>query len=225
MLHQEVPLRLIVVRHGQTHWNAEGRIQGQIDTELSPLGQAQAKALVMRLAGERRQRREDALYVSDLLRARDTAAPLIEGMSESPQRTPVVYEPRLREIAFGRWEGLTFRDVAQQEPDALQAFRMDVSAKPHGGESLGDVAARGRSLLADVRRRHAGGTVLWVAHGGMLRLLTCHILGLPLSAYRRFRLDSTGISVFEIGDGDGDTSDSVVVSLWNDHRHIQGLLG
>jgi broad specificity phosphatase PhoE len=219
-------LRLIVVRHGQTHWNATGRIQGQLDTELSPLGQAQAQALVARLAGERRERREDALYVSDLLRARDTAAPLIEALSGSPyQSPPVHYEPRLREIAFGRWEGLRFRDVAQQEPEAFRAFRTDVSAKPHGGESLDDVVARGRSLLTEVRRRHAGGTVLWIAHGGMLRLLTCHMLGLPLSAYRRFRLDSTGISAFEIGDGDAEDGGAgyAVISLWNDHRHIQGL--
>jgi 2,3-bisphosphoglycerate-dependent phosphoglycerate mutase len=212
----EVPLHLIVVRHGQTSWNAEGRIQGQIDTKLNPLGQAQAKALVARLSGEA----WDALYVSDLLRARDTAAPLIEVMSGSPQDTPVVYEPRLREIAFGRWEGLTFRDLARREPGALRAFRTDVDAKPHGGESLGDVVARGRSLLAEVRQRHSGGTVLWVAHGGMLRLLTCHLLGLSLFHYGRFRLESTGISAFEISDGAGG---GVVVSLWNDHRHTQDL--
>jgi 2,3-bisphosphoglycerate-dependent phosphoglycerate mutase len=217
-----VPLRLIVVRHGQTSWNAEGRIQGQIDTELSSLGQAQAQALVTRLAGEP----WSALYVSDLLRARDTAAPLIETLSESPHHSPVVhYEPRLREIAFGRWEGLRFRDVARREPDAFQAFRTEVNTRPHGGESLGDVAARGWSLLAEVRQRYARGTVLWVAHGGMLRLVTCHMLGLPLSAYRRFRLDSTGISMFEIGDDDAKDGDAscAVISLWNDHRHIQGL--
>ncbi len=216
-------MRLIVVRHGQTHWNAEGRIQGQLDTELSPLGQAQAQALVTRLADNP----WDALYVSDLLRARDTAAPLIEALRGSPGNSPVVhYEPRLREIAFGRWEGLRFRDVAQQEPDAFQAFRADVNARLHGGESLGDVAARGRSLLTEVRRHHAEGTVLWVAHGGMLRLLTCHMLGLPLSAYRRFRLDSTGISMFEISDSDARDGGlgCTVVSLWNDHRHILGLL-
>jgi 2,3-bisphosphoglycerate-dependent phosphoglycerate mutase len=212
-------LRLIVVRHGQTSWNAEGRIQGQIDTELSPLGQAQAQALVARLASEP----WSALYVSDLLRARDTAAPLIETLSESPRHSPVVYyESRLREIAFGRWEGLRFCDVALREPDAFQAFRKDVNARPHGGESLSDVAVRGWPLLAEVRQRHAGGTVLWVAHGGMLRLLTCHMLGLALSSYRRFRLDSAGISVFEIGDDDA--KDRVTVSLWNDHRHIQELL-
>jgi 2,3-bisphosphoglycerate-dependent phosphoglycerate mutase len=216
-------LRLIVVRHGQTNWNAEGRIQGQLDTGLSTLGQAQAQALFVRLTGEP----WNAIYISDLLRARDTAAPLIEALSGSPYKIPpVYYEPRLREIAFGRWEGLRFRDVAQQEPEAFQAFRTDVSAKPHGGESLDDVVARGRSLLTEVRRRYAGGTVLWIAHGGMLRLLTCHMLGLPLSAYRRFRLDSTGISAFEISDGDTEDGGAgyAVISIWNDHRHIQELL-
>ena len=201
-------MRLIAIRHAQSEWNAVGRVQGQHDTRLTHLGHAQAQALVERLS----RISWDALWCSDLTRARDTAAPLL-----THTRRSAVYDARLREIGFGAWEGEQFESVRVRDPQAYQRWRSDPECRGHGGESLADVARRAREVLEHALCQHRDGTILWVAHGGFLRLLACTLLDLSPENYWRLHLDSASISVVHV------ESARCRIAQWNDTRHLDGL--
>ncbi|HVQ97362.1 MAG TPA: glucosyl-3-phosphoglycerate phosphatase, partial [Mycobacterium sp.] len=133
--------RLLLVRHGQTDFNAGSRMQGQLDTELTDLGRAQAAA-----AAEVLSKHQPLLIVSsDLRRAYDTAVVLAERTG-----APVRADTRLRETHLGDWQGMTHTQVDAVTPGARLAWRDDATWAPHGGESRVDVAARGLSLIAEL---------------------------------------------------------------------------
>jgi probable phosphoglycerate mutase len=170
--------RLVMLRHGQTEFNAGNRMQGQLDTELSDLGRDQAVAAAEVLA-----KRQPLLIVSsDLRRALDTAMSLGERSGQA-----VEVDPRLRETHLGDWQGLTHIEVDAAAPGARIAWRNDARWAPHGGESRVDVATRGmpmvRELVADQKE---WGTdeperpVVLVAHGGLIAALTAALLNLPV---------------------------------------------
>lgn len=170
--------RLVMLRHGQTEFNAGNRMQGQLDTELSDLGRDQAVAAAEVLA-----KRQPLLIVSsDLRRALDTAETLGERSG-----LPVEVDTRLRETHLGDWQGLTHIEVDAAAPGARIAWRNDATWAPHGGESRVDVAARGMPLIAELV---AGQTewgadeperpVVLVAHGGLIAGLTAALLALPV---------------------------------------------
>ncbi len=147
---------LLLVRHGETDWNADGRLQGHTDRPLNDYGRRQAARLAEELAGEQ----IDAVYASDLARARETAEILAERLG-----LPVVVDAGLREKDWGSWEGLTPAERATVE---------------YVGESTG---AHRERVLATVRRiaeRHPGGHVLVVTHGGSLRRIQSAVLGMAL---------------------------------------------
>ncbi|WP_099023315.1 glucosyl-3-phosphoglycerate phosphatase [Mycolicibacterium palauense] len=170
--------RLVLLRHGQTEWNAGSRMQGQIDTDLTELGRAQAVAAAEVLA-----KRQPLLIVSsDLRRARDTALALGERTG-----LPVDIDTRLRETHLGDWQGLTHIEVDELAPGARLAWRDDARWAPHGGESRVDVADRSLPLVgemvteavewgADEKDR----PVVLVAHGGLIAALTAALLGIPV---------------------------------------------
>jgi len=179
-------LRLLLARHGQTAWNAERRFQGQLDVPLNEAGRLQAGALARRLSAEA----IDAIYASDLRRAWETAEAIAatQGLSIQP-------EPRLREIAFGDWEGLTTDEIEQASPGSLAAWHDDPHrAPPPGGENLDQVVRRAKVALADITASHQNETVLIVAHGGILRVLLCLALDLPPDAYWRFHFRQASLS-------------------------------
>ena len=126
--------RLVMLRHGQTNYNAGSRMQGQLDTELSDLGRDQAVAAAEVLA----KRQPLVIVSSDLRRALDTAVALAERSGQ-----PVLVDTRLRETHLGDWQGMTHLEVDAAAPDARMAWRDDARWAPHGGESRVDVAARG----------------------------------------------------------------------------------
>jgi bisphosphoglycerate-dependent phosphoglycerate mutase len=127
-------VRLLLVRHAETTWNAQQRFQGHTDVPLSPGGQRQVVALVQALRAETIH----ACYTSDLCRARETARSLTH-----PRGLPLRQEPRLREMAFGAWEGLRPADVQQHDPHLLAAWYQDpLHVAPPGGETLRQVAHR-----------------------------------------------------------------------------------
>ena len=170
--------RLVMLRHGQTEFNAGSRMQGQMDTDLTDLGRAQALAAAEVLA-----KRQPLLIVSsDLRRAYDTAATLGECCE-----LPVRIDPRLRETHLGDWQGLTHQEVDARSPGARFAWRDDATWAPHGGESRIDVAHRSIPLVEELM---AGETewgcddsdrpVVLVAHGGLIAALTAALLGLPV---------------------------------------------
>jgi alpha-ribazole phosphatase len=182
--------RLLLARHGETAWNTSRRYQGQTDIPLNEGGRRQAKALAQRLSGEK----IDAIYTSDLQRARETAE-AIAAFHELPVRA----DPRLREIAFGDWEGLTSEEIQGRDAESLTAWHDDpLHASPPGGEMLHQVARRAGAALAEITAGHPDRTVLIVAHGGILRVLLCLALEISPTAYGRFRFGLASLSEVDI---------------------------
>jgi broad specificity phosphatase PhoE len=166
--------RLWLVRHGETDWNVEGRWQGQaaFAPPLNAVGRAQTHALAAQLDGQS----FEALYSSDLLRARETADIIAARL-----RLPVRLEPRLREVNLGRWEGMLGEDIARQYPAELLRREHDpLHARPPGGESVTQVAARVGAAVDDMARAHPAGLIVVVSHGLSLATLVCRARGLPL---------------------------------------------
>ena len=171
--------RLVMLRHGQTEFNAGNRMQGQLDTELSDLGRDQAVAVAEVLA-----KRQPLLIVSsDLGRAFDTAVALGERSG-----LPIEVDTRLRETHLGDWQGMTHLEVDAAAPGARLEWRNDATWAPHGGESRVDVAARGMPLIAElVADQTEWGTdeperpVVLVTHGGLIAALTAALLKLPVA--------------------------------------------
>ncbi len=170
--------RLVMLRHGQTEYNAGSRMQGQLDTDLSDLGREQAVAAAEVLA-----KRQPLLIVSsDLRRALDTAVALGDRSGQ-----PVRIDTRLRETHLGDWQGMTHVEVDAAAPGARLAWRDDARWAPHGGESRVDVADRSMPLVRELVAQQADwGTdepdrpVVLVAHGGLIAALTGALLGLPV---------------------------------------------
>ena len=199
-------MRLLLIRHGETDWNAASRFQGQYDVPLNPRGRRQAAALARRLASETIQ----ALYASNLQRAWETAQPIAAGSGLAA--TP---EPRWREMSFGAWEGLTYSEIEQRDRDALLAWQADPSrAPPPQGETLDQVVNRVREAYDDLLRRHSGHTVALVAHGGPLRLLLCLALGLPPHRYWQWRIEPGSISELYVVD------QGAILTRLNDTHHL-----
>jgi probable phosphoglycerate mutase len=188
------PCRLCIVRHGETSWNAERRLQGHLDIALNDTGIAQAGAVARRLAGERFA----ALYCSDLRRARDTAAAAGLLLSLEAQA-----DPRLRERNYGVFEGLTYEEAELRHPDAYRRFqaREPGFAFPGGGESLAGVAARVAEALTAIARRHAGEQVLVFTHGGVLDIVHRLTSGKSLDAKRDFLIPNGALNWIDYDDG------------------------
>jgi broad specificity phosphatase PhoE len=173
--------RLVMLRHGQTDYNADSRMQGQLESELTDLGRAQAVAAAEVLA-----KRQPLLIVSsDLRRAYDTAVALGERTG-----LQVHVDTRLRETNLGDWQGLTHQEVDANAPGARQAWRDDATWAPHGGESRIDVADRSVPLVAElVAAEHEWGIedpdrpLVLVAHGGLIAALTAALLDLPVDSW------------------------------------------
>jgi probable phosphoglycerate mutase len=156
----KIPAKLLLIRHGETAWNAEHRIQGRLDVPLSATGIWQAGRLAERLAAER----IDAVIASDLARAWLTAGPLAErhGLAVRP-------EPRLRERAFGIFEGHTLEQIASRWPSEFAAWReRDPAWAIPEGESGTEFIERVNAALHDIALEWVGATVAIVAHGGVL---------------------------------------------------------
>ena len=197
-----------LARHGEVLHAAEGRFFGHTDIALSPVGRAQAAALGEHLAGEP----IEAVYASDLLRARESAAPLA-----SARRTDVVAVPPLREMAMGRWEGLTFAEIREREPELCARWLADPFAMPFPeGEGIADLRARAVPALRRVVERHAGRRIAVVAHGGTNRVLLAEALGLPLGNIFRLAQDYAAWSLIEYRDG------RAVVHLVNQRPAVSG---
>jgi glucosyl-3-phosphoglycerate phosphatase len=158
-------VRLVLWRHGQTAWNAEGRFQGQSDIPLDAMGEQQAERAARLLAALK----PDAIYSSDLMRAMSTAAPLarITGLTIMPDKD-------LRERYGGEWEGLTDTDIRERYPVEHGQWR------PPGGESSAAVAERAGAALGRIAGRiPAGSLAVVVSHGAALRLSAAWMLGFP----------------------------------------------
>lgn len=202
------PARLLLVRHGQSTWNREHRIQGQLDPPLSEEGRAQAVQVGRRL----RSRQFAAFYASDLKRAFETAELIGEavGLAPSPAEG-------LREIYLGEWEGLNTDELAQRFPQAWALWTEEPSwdVVP-GGEGAAPFEARVNQQIDSILARHEHGDVLVVTHGGVIQVALHRIVGRPNHGLFPFRIENASISVIEKRNG------RFVVSSVNDTSHLEG---
>jgi broad specificity phosphatase PhoE len=173
--------RLVLLRHGQTTYNAGDRMQGQIDTDLSELGRDQA----VRAAEVLARRDPVAIISSDLRRAYDTAVTLAGRAG-----LPVHIDQRLRETNLGQWQGLTHSEVDAQFPGARSRWRGDATLSPPGGENRVQVAERVYPLIGELLADAGGEFAQWghrplvlVAHGGLIAALTARLLDLPVNRW------------------------------------------
>lgn len=203
--------RLILLRHGQTEYNAGNRMQGQLDTELSELGRAQAKAAAVVLA----DREPIAIISSDLRRAFDTAVALGDSSG-----LPVQVDDRLRETHLGQWQGMTHREVDAGNPGARALWRGDSTYTPPGGESRVDVARRVRPAVADAELKypHWGERPLvMVAHGGLIAALTASLLDLPVTHWPMFGglANTSWVQLSSHLSADGQGASTWRLDVWN----------
>lgn len=168
---------IVLVRHGETEWHAENRYTGHTDVSLTARGTAQAHDL-SRWAGAAGL---DAIWSSDLSRARHTAQPAVDTTG-----LDLVVDPRLRELDFGRAEGHTRAEMRQSMPGAVEAFLADpVAHHMPGGEHPETATARGLESLREIAAAYPTGRVLVVGHTTLIRLMACALFQLPLRDYRR----------------------------------------
>ncbi len=212
-------VELVLVRHGETAWNRDRRIQGQLDTPLNDEGLRQARAAARRLAIDARRARADgaapiALVTSDLLRCRQTAEPIAAALGVEPS-----FDARLRERHFGVFQGRTFTEILRD--DATRAARWqarDPDLEVEGGESLRVFARRAEDALASLAAAHAGRTLVVVTHGGVLDVAHRLARGLPLEAPRDFEIANASLNRLRF---DGVRFELVA---WGDVSHWQGAL-
>jgi broad specificity phosphatase PhoE len=166
---------LLLVRHGETDWNRDGRWQGHSDTPLNDAGREQARELAAELGDV------DVMYSSDLARARETAEILAE-----PNGLEVQLDPRLRERSFGAWEGMTAAEIEVEFADEHARWMAGEAPGAADAEPFADFGARVEEFVEDVLADHPGETVLIVGHGGSIRVI--HALAQGLDYVRDHRL-------------------------------------
>jgi len=184
--------RFCIIRHGETEWNAERRIQGQIDIGLNDSGRQQALAAGrwLRSAGI------TALYASDLRRAWDTAAEIGRALGLSAVATP-----ELRERRYGVFEGLTYAEAARRFPEGYAAFEgRNADYDFENGESLRVMYARVTGKLSELAALHPGENVAVVVHGGVLDVINRFVRGNPLEMPRDFLIPNAGINWISLCD-------------------------
>ena len=202
--------RFCIVRHGETDWNAERRLQGHIDIGLNETGLRQAEAAAWGL----QPHRFDACYSSDLKRTQETAIAIAVVTGLKPQ-----LEPGLRERHFGLFQGRTAEEVERDFPEAFAAYKSrDIDHCFDDGESLRAFDQRIAETLTRLAQTHTGQTVLLVAHGGVLDVIYRRAQGRSLEGPRDFPIPNAALNWVQIG------PDGWQVDCWADQRHLQDSL-
>lgn len=198
---------ILLIRHGQTDWNAQSRWQGHLDIPLNETGQAQTQALARRLASWPIQ----AVYSSDLQRAAMTAVPLAAALNQQP-----TFDPLWRERDVGDFGGLTSQEAKERYPDIWATMKNGLLTPPNG-EDWQSLRARAAAAFEQVAARHEGEMVAVVSHGGTLVNVIAHVLEMPVDRYGRFRLSgNTGLSIVEITEERGP-----YLTLLNGTSHLE----
>jgi len=198
--------RLVAVRHGETDWNVEARLQGQLDVPLNARGRDQARRAARSLASDM----PGIVVSSDLSRARETGEAIA-----AFNACPIITDRGLRERCFGEFQGLTHAEVALRWPEESRRWRSrDPDYAPGDGESLRDFHARCVEATLRIARAHVGGTVVLVAHGGVLDCLYRAATRVDLDAPRSWALDNAAINrLLHTGSG-------LTLVGWNDTHHL-----
>lgn len=203
--------RIIAIRHGETPWNRESRIQGHLDIPLNDRGRTQAERLARALAD-----RDDihAIYSSDLLRASATAQ-----MTADAIGAPVYLTPALRERCFGDYEGSTFAHVTQAWPEQAEKWRKRDPhwSPPGGGESLTSLQQRLKQTVDELASRHVGQQIALFTHGGVLDVLYRLATGLGLQDARTWELGNAAVNRLLWTPG------GLSLVGWGDQSHLDGI--
>lgn len=180
-------MQVVLVRHGATDWNLQGRCQGSSDRDLSEVGVRQAE----RLAELLRHENIHAFYSSGLRRARQTAELL-----SRPHKLPILIEDGVRELDHGELEGLTFDEIKQNYGEFLTRWRKQpADIRVPGGERLADVAERAWNGLTQIVRRHPEAErILVVSHNFPILAIVCRVTHTHLNDYRAFHLDPCSVT-------------------------------
>ena len=198
--------RIIAVRHGETAWNVDTRIQGHLDIPLNETGQWQAQQLAQALAGEA----IDAIYASDLQRAYATAQAVADATG-----APITPETGLRERSFGHFQGRTFAEIESEMPEDARRWRKrDPEYVPEGGESLVMLRERIERTVFALAEKHPGEQVLMVAHGGVLDVLYRMATRQEIQAPRTWQLSNAAINRLLW------TPDGLTLVGWADTQHL-----
>ncbi len=185
---------IYLIRHGETYWNREQRLQGQLDSDLTDEGIRQVKSIAGKLNGIC----FDAIYSSDLKRAMHTA----DIISTNIINLPVVCDERLRERNFGVFQGYTWAEIAKKYPaEAALEMSGDPMNQVPGGESKFQLLTRAINFFSDIITKHDGKKILVISHGGIINVWTKHVLQIPLEKPRRFSLDNAAVNIFEFNNG------------------------
>jgi 2,3-bisphosphoglycerate-dependent phosphoglycerate mutase len=202
------PTRVFAIRHGETAWNADARIQGHTDIPLNATGLWQAGRMAEALADEGIQ----AVYSSDLLRARDTAAALVRVAGLT-----LATNAGLRERAFGSFEGATFQEIEARWPEQSARWRQrDLAFGPGGGETLPAFYARCVGAATRLVAAHPGQAIALVAHGGVLDCLYRAATRIELQAPRSWQLGNASINRLLY------SPEGFTLVGWNDTAHLEG---
>ncbi|HET9821496.1 MAG TPA: histidine phosphatase family protein [Burkholderiaceae bacterium] len=200
--------QVLAIRHGETDWNVELRVQGQLDIGLNETGRRQARHLAAAFAGEALH----AVYSSDLARAHATALCVADAAGLAVQT-----HQGLRERGFGRFEGLTFDEIESRHPEDARRWRQrDPDFAPAGGEALRTFQARAVATIAAIAERHRGQRVAIVTHGGVLDALYRAAARIALDAPRTWQLGNAAINRVLHG------AHGFTLVGWSDTQHLLG---
>ena len=199
-------MRLILVRHGQTEWNAGGRYQGQSNVALSDTGRKQARFLAERFP----VRQLDAIYTSDLDRAKETAECVGKrlGLTVCPEKA-------FRELSFGDWEGLTYQEISLRWPEeAKKLFTAPDELSIPNGETFRELQKRALDKIHLLYEKHIDQTVAVFAHGAINKTILAGLMHIPLHYLWSLRQDNTAVNILRLDDG------YVMVELINSTSHL-----
>jgi len=199
--------RIIAIRHGETAWNVDTRLQGHLDIGLNAKGLWQAEQAARALAEEP----VAAIYASDLLRAWHTARAIAHTTA-----APLVASQNLRERCFGSFEGKTYAELETHWPEeALRWRQREPDWAPPGGESLQTLRTRISGAVDAFAAQHVGGQIVLVAHGGVMDVLYRLATGQELQAPRTWQLGNAAINRLLW------TADGLTLVGWGDTRHLE----
>ena len=180
----------LLMRHGETPWNRQGRVMGRNPVELDAHGCAQVASLVDIV----RPLNPDLIVTSPLKRARQSAEIIAEGLGNG---IAIREDPQIAEVQYGRWEGMTYEELVIDE-DYLRYREEPILSSTPGGECIGEVQARGVEAVMRTLGEADGQRVLFVSHGDIIRSVLCHFMGMELLHFRRIRVDNAALSGVQI---------------------------
>ena len=199
---------VLLMRHGETPWNREGRVMGRNPIELDDAGRRQVESAVP-LA---RTLAPDLIVSSPLVRARQSAEIIKSGIGAGA----VVEDPRLSEVEYGRWEGMIYEDLIH-DAHYIHYRERPLDEPTPGGETMYDVQARGVAAVRHALTDHPGQRVLFVSHGDIIRTVLCHFMNLPLENFRRIRIDNATFFGIQVA---GDFAEIKFLNLCSDPGRV-----